>query len=96
MEVRIISTFTNEGLKLFDPKQKKMIISSEGKNAIQMRTSLDMDVRIKFVVKVALATGYYLFQDNSLKMLIVNCSEGLFIVFHLKMHVIMIQNNLEA
>ena len=62
----IISTFTNEGLKLFDPKQKK-IVSSEGKNRIQMRTSFDMDVRIKFVAKVALATGYYLFQDKFVK-----------------------------
>lgn len=54
----LISTFTSETLKLFDPIEKEYIDFS-GK--VSMRTKIDLDLRLKFVTKVALAVGYFMF-----------------------------------
>lgn len=54
----IISTFTTDALKFFDPKEKEYVNVS-GK--IKMSTNIDLDLRLKFVTKVALAVGYFLF-----------------------------------
>lgn len=54
----LISTFTKRELRLFDPIDKKYV---KGAAAVRMETRIDLDTRIKFVAKVALATGYFLF-----------------------------------
>ena len=54
----LISTFTNKSLRLFDPKEREYV---QYVGPITMRTVLDMDLRIKFVAKVTLATGFFLF-----------------------------------
>lgn len=59
-----ITSFTNDDMKVFDPIKKKYIDVS---HKIEMRTKLDLDIRIKFTAKVALATGYYLFGDKFVK-----------------------------
>lgn len=54
----LISTFTTETLKIFDQKEKEYVDFS---GEISMSTNIILDLRMKFVTKVALATGYFLF-----------------------------------
>lgn len=54
----LISTFTSEELVFYDPKEN-IYIQSPGK--VQMRTSINLDLRKKFVAKVALSVGFFLF-----------------------------------
>lgn len=57
----LISTFTTEALKFFDPKEK-VYVDYSGK--ISMSTNINLDLRLKFVAKVALAVGYFLFEKR--------------------------------
>lgn len=54
----VISTFTSQALQFYDPVIKDYVDIS-GK--VTMNTKIDMDLRLKFVTKVALGVGYYLF-----------------------------------
>lgn len=56
-----ITSFTKNKMKVFDPVTKKYI---ELPHKVRMETTLDLDIRMKFTAKVALATGYYLFGDK--------------------------------
>lgn len=57
----IITTFKKGQLEIFDPIEKKYI-SSAGE--IQLQASFNLYLRSRFLAKVALATGYYLFGDK--------------------------------
>lgn len=59
-----ITSFTKDDMKLFDPIKKKYI---DIPHKVKMQTKLDLDIRMKFTAKVALATGYYLFGDKFVK-----------------------------
>jgi len=54
-------TFSKDAMKVFDPIKRKRINKSA---SINMNTRIDMYSRIKFVAKVALSTGYFLFGDK--------------------------------
>ena len=55
---------TKNESKIFDHYDKKILTHTP---EIEVRTSLDLYIRIKFACKVALATGYYLFGNNFLE-----------------------------
>lgn len=57
----LVSTFTSKELKFFDPK-KKEYVNFSGK--LTMSTKMDLNLRLKFLAKVALAVGYFLFGKN--------------------------------
>lgn len=57
----LITTFTKEDLKFFDPKQKEYT-NYAGK--INMKTTVNLYLRYKFVAKVALAVGYFLYGED--------------------------------
>ena len=59
-----ITSFTKDGMRLFDPIKKKYINMP---HKVKVQTKLDLDIRMKFTAKVALATGYYLFGDKFVK-----------------------------
>lgn len=55
---------SKSGAKVYDHIDKKYLT---GSIPVQVRSVLDMDIRWKFVCKVALATGYFLFKDDFVK-----------------------------
>lgn len=57
-------SLSKDGSKFYDHMDKKYLT---GHMQVQVRTSLDIDIRWKFACKVALATGYYLFGEDFLK-----------------------------
>lgn len=57
-------TFSKNDLEIYDPINKRILT---GENKIQMNTRLDLDIRFKFVCKVALSTGYFLYGDKFVK-----------------------------
>ena len=54
----LVSTFVKDNLLVFDPIDKRYV---ENINKVKMVTKIELDTRIKFVIKVALATGFFLF-----------------------------------
>jgi hypothetical protein len=60
----VIVSFTNKGLELFDPIHKKTINHSA---TINSQLIIDTLIRIKFVSKVALAAGYFVYGDTFVK-----------------------------
>lgn len=60
----IQAIFSKNGLRLYDLKQKRYLAKCEGTRTIKARDlKLDMDADIRFVAKVALAAGYYAYDD---------------------------------
>lgn len=57
-------TFSKDNLEIYDPINKKIL--KDG-NKIQISTRIDLDIRFKFLCKVALSTGYFLYGDNFVK-----------------------------
>ena len=57
-------TFKKNDLEIYDPINKKLLV---GENAIEISTRLDLDIRLKFISKVALSTGYFLYGDTFVK-----------------------------
>lgn len=57
-------TFRKNSLEIYDPVNKKLLT---GQNSISMKTQIDLDIRLKFVSKVALSTGYFLYGDTFIK-----------------------------
>jgi hypothetical protein len=47
-----------DNLLVYDPINKRYV---ENINKVKMVTKIELDTRIKFVIKVALATGFFLF-----------------------------------
>lgn len=67
----IQATFSKNGLRLYDLKQKRVLDKREWSRTIQVRDlRLDMDADVRFVAKVALAAGYYAYGE-----LFKNCVE---------------------
>lgn len=60
----VITSFTKNDMKIFDPVIKDYIAMP---HTVKMEVKLDLDIRMKFTAKVALATGYYLFGDKFVK-----------------------------
>ena len=63
-EKPVITSFTRDGLKVYDVSNKKYINIP---NTISLNTKIDLNLRMKFTAKVALATGYYLFGEKFVK-----------------------------
>lgn len=59
-----ITSFTKNNMEVFDPVNKEYINIP---HKVKMETRVDLDIRMKFTAKVALATGYYLFGDMFVK-----------------------------
>lgn len=57
-------SLSKDGSKFYDHMDKKYLT---GQMQVQVKTALDIDIRWKFVCKVALATGYYLFGEDFVK-----------------------------
>lgn len=57
-------SLSKDGSKVYDHIDKKYL---SGSVVAQIKASLNLDIRWKFVCKVALATGYYLFGENFVK-----------------------------
>jgi hypothetical protein len=57
----VITTFTKEGVMVFDPVGKRQL---QGKGSIEIQMKLDIDIRFRFTAKVALATGFFLFGET--------------------------------
>lgn len=57
-------TFSKKDIEIYNPRNKSLIT---GENSIKMKTQIDMDIRFKFICKVALSTGYFLFGDKFVK-----------------------------
>lgn len=57
-------SLSKNGSKFYDHIDKKYLT---GQMQVQVKTALDIDIRWKFVCKVALATGYYLFGEDFVK-----------------------------
>lgn len=60
-EKPVIMSFKKTGLELFDPIRKKPI--NHG-GSINSQFMMDLTIRIKYVSKVALATGYFVYGDT--------------------------------
>lgn len=54
-------SFSKDGSKVYDHIDQKYLA---GRLQAEIKTKLDMDIRWKFVCKVALATGFYLFGED--------------------------------
>lgn len=60
----IQAIFSKTGLRLYDLKQKRYLTKGEGTRTIKVSgLKLDLDADIRFVAKVALAAGYYAYDD---------------------------------
>ena len=60
----IQAIFSKTGLRLYDLKQKRYLAKGEGTRTIKVSgLKLDLDADIRFVAKVALAAGYYAYDD---------------------------------
>lgn len=60
----IQAIFSKTGLRLYDLKQKRYLAKGEGTRTIKVSDlKLDMDADIRFVAKIALAAGYYAYDD---------------------------------
>lgn len=57
-------SLSKDGSKFYDHMDRKYLT---GQMQVQVKTALDINIRWKFVCKVALATGYYLFGDDFVK-----------------------------
>ena len=52
--------YSAKGIEIFDHKKKQLL---RGKQTTELDTKFDRAIRSKFVAKVALATGYFMFGD---------------------------------
>lgn len=57
-------SLSKNGSKFYDHIDKKYLT---GHMQVQVKTTIDIDIRWKFVCKVTLATGYYLFGEDFVK-----------------------------
>ena len=60
----VITSFMKDGLKVYDSFKKKYINIPK---KLSLSTKIDLNLRMKFTAKVALATGYYLFGEKFVK-----------------------------
>ena len=59
--------FSKNGLKIFDLKDKRFLDKSDSRgNQVQIKGTIDFDIDMMFIAKVALAAGYYSYQENFL------------------------------
>jgi len=56
--------FKKSGLEMFDPIKKEYI---KHPGSVEMQTSLDLEIRIKFISKVVLAAGYFIYGETFVK-----------------------------
>ncbi|WP_259418031.1 HNH endonuclease [Bacillus toyonensis] len=56
--------FKKEGMEVFDPIKKKIVKEA---SKVNLETKIELDTRIKFVCKVILAAGYFVYGDTFVK-----------------------------